>query len=110
MNETIKTQLSHRSIRQFTGEPVPADKLDAILEVGMRTSSSRGFQHAALIRVTNPEQKAKIAAISTQGYLADAPELFIGIVDARRSYRILEEKRGRYQASTVGGGLPRRLY
>lgn len=43
MNLTIETQLAHRSIREFTGEPIPEETMEALFEVAMRTSTSRGL-------------------------------------------------------------------
>lgn len=92
MNETIDSQLAHRSIRQFTGEPVAEDTMNTLFDVAMAAPTSRGFQHAGIIRVKDHALRAELARIGTQPYIADAPELMVFIVDARRSYRILEEQ------------------
>lgn len=65
--------------------------MQTLFDVAMRTATSRGFQHAALIRIKDQGQKNAITAISGQDYIARAPELIVAIVDARRSARILEE-------------------
>ncbi|WP_216379969.1 nitroreductase family protein [Arcanobacterium phocae] len=92
MDNTIETQLSHRSIREFTDREVSADTLATLFEVAMRTSTSRGFQHAGLIRIHDSKIKEALACIGNQPYIARAPELIVAIVDTRRSVRILEEK------------------
>lgn len=91
MNDMINALLNHRTIREFDGQPVPEPTMQTLFDVGMRTTTSRGFQHSALIRVQDPQQKNSVMAISGQEYIARAPELIIGIVDARRSARILKE-------------------
>lgn len=93
MNDTINAQLAHRSIREFADTPVSENVMATLFEVAMHTSTSRGFQHAALIRVTSPELRGRLAQIGNQEYIARAPELIVAIVDTRRSFRILEEHR-----------------
>jgi nitroreductase len=44
MNETIKKQLSHRSIRAFSEKAVPKDVVDTLLAVANRTATSSGLQ------------------------------------------------------------------
>ncbi|WP_216395644.1 NADPH-dependent oxidoreductase [Arcanobacterium phocae] len=92
MDNTIETQLSHRSIREFTDREVAADTLATLFEVAMRTSTSRGFQHAGLIRIRDSKIKEALACIGNQPYIARAPELIVAVADTRRSVRILEEK------------------
>lgn len=92
MNETIKSQLAHRSIRQFTDDPVSAHTMDTLFDVAMAAPTSRGFQHAGIIRVKERALREELARIATQPYIAEAPELMVFIVDARRSYRILQEQ------------------
>ena len=91
-HETIATQRVHRTIRKFTGEPVPSDVLEALFEVARSTASSRGLQLASIIRVTDSELKSRMAKVCNQGYVADAPELLVFIVDTHRAQRIMEEK------------------
>lgn len=40
MNQTIDLILSHRSIRQFTAEPIAPQQLDAILAAAQSASTS----------------------------------------------------------------------
>ena len=40
MNETIKTQLNHRSIRAFEDKPLTKKEVDLLVEVAQRTASS----------------------------------------------------------------------
>ena len=61
MNQTIDLILSHRSIRQFTDEPIAPQQLDAILAAAQSasTSSSRTSQ-------TNSHSHSLSTALSTQ--------------------------------------------
>lgn len=91
MNETIKTQLNHRTIRKFENRPVEKEVLDTLLEVVNRTASSTGMQNSSIIRVTDKDLREKIYEISTQKYLLDVPELWIFVVDTLRNDRIARE-------------------
>ncbi|MGX7091342.1 NADPH-dependent oxidoreductase [Hutsoniella sourekii] len=92
MNETIKHQLNHRSIRFFKDQAVDPQELDLIFQVTQRTATSNGLQLSSMIRITDPAQKAKLAEICQQDYVARAPELVIFLVDLYRAKRILQEK------------------
>lgn len=89
---SIKTQLNHRTIREFTDEPISPEVLDQLLEVANRTASSTGLQSYSMIRVTDQQLKDEIMKVSTQEYLSRVPELFIFIADLFRNGKILEEK------------------
>ncbi len=91
MNETIRTQLAHRTIREFTGEPISEETMQTLFDVAVRTSTSRGFQQSVLIRVKDQAKRDELARIANQEYIARAPELFVGVLDARRGIRIREE-------------------
>lgn len=91
MNETIKTQLNHRTIRKFEERPVEKETIDALLEVVNRTASSTGMQNSSIIKVTDKDLREKIYEISTQKYLLDVPELWIFVVDTLRNDRIARE-------------------
>lgn len=91
MNETIKTQLNHRTIRKFENRPVEKEVLNTLLEVVNRTASSTGMQNSSIIRVTDKDLREKIYEISTQKYLLDVPELWIFVVDTLRNDRIARE-------------------
>ncbi|MFT3942778.1 MAG: NADPH-dependent oxidoreductase [Ancrocorticia sp.] len=91
MNATIATQLAHRTIRKFTSEPVSAETFNQLMEVARSTATSRNLQNASIIRVTNQALKDELAVIATQGYMAEAPELLIFIVDVHRAQGVLDE-------------------
>ncbi|QQK06969.1 NADPH-dependent oxidoreductase [Miniphocaeibacter halophilus] len=94
MNDTIKTQLNHRTIREFKEKEVPENLLEKFISVIQRTASSTGMQTSSVIRVTDNNIKKQIAEVCKQEYVGRAPELFIFIVDAYRNNRIAEDKTG----------------
>ena len=91
MNETIKTMLNHRSIRKWKDEKVSDDILETLFNVANRTSTSIGMQTASIIRITDKDKRDKIAEITTQNYVNEAPEFWVFIADHFRNNQILEE-------------------
>lgn len=91
MNETIKTQLNHRTIREFEDREVDEKTLNILLDVLNKTATSTGMQQYSIIRVKNTEKREKLSKISKQEYLKRCPELFVFIVDIYRNKRIVEE-------------------
>jgi len=92
INETIKTQLTHRTIREFKEQDLPREVFEQLMEVARRTATSIGMQASSIIRVTDPEIKKEIALICRQEYVARAPELLIFIADQYRNSQIAREK------------------
>ena len=59
INETIKHQLAHRTIREFKDEEIPEEIFQTLIEVARRTATSTGMQASSIIRVTDPHIKNK---------------------------------------------------
>lgn len=91
MNNTIATQLNHRTIRKFKDREVETDKLNLIFDVCNRTATSTGMQQYSIIRVKDMEKRNKLSEIATQDYLKDCPELLVFVVDIFRNKKIAEE-------------------
>lgn len=91
MNETIKRQLGHRTIREFKDQAIPQGDLEKLFDVINMTASSNGMQNSSVIRVTDQKIKDQLAEIGLQEYMRRAPELLIFIVDLYRNYHIAKE-------------------
>lgn len=92
MNYTIKTQINHRTIREFKNENIPENIFEQLIEVGRRTASSTGMQYASIIRVKDKSIREEIAKVCNQEYVARAPELLIFVADCYRNNQISKEK------------------
>ena len=88
MNDTIHTQLQHRSIREFKQEPFNQDQLQLLMEVARHTATSSGLQAASIINITDPNLKKQIALLCNQEYIGRIPLLLIFIVDQARNQQI----------------------
>ena len=92
MNEMVKRQLEHRSIREFKDTAIPGEVFDTLMEVARRTATSNGMQSYSIIRVTDPYIKKEIANVCNQEYVGRVPELLIFVVDQFRNNSIAKEK------------------
>ncbi|MGX7014062.1 NADPH-dependent oxidoreductase [Vagococcus silagei] len=92
MNETIQSQLNHRTIRQFKQEKISEEMVSSLIDVARHTASSSFTQTFSLIRVTDIELKKKIAVICNQAYVADVSELLIFVADQYRNEQIAVEQ------------------
>lgn len=94
MNQTIDLLLSHRSIRRFTGDPIPDEHVHLAVRAGQMASTSSAVQAYACIRVRDPHKRREIADLSgPQEKVAVAPEFFVICGDTTR-HRLLCERAG----------------
>lgn len=91
MNETIKNQLNHKTIREFKDEKLDDGVIESLLEVANMAPTSNGMQFFSIVRITDPELKEKFALNGQQDYMARAPHLWIFVVDLFRNYTIAKE-------------------
>ena len=92
MNDTIKKQLEHRTIREFTDEPISNEIMSRLTQVARQTATSNGMQACSVIRITDQKIKNELADICKQEYVARMPEVWIFIVDQYRNGQIAMEK------------------
>lgn len=69
MNETIQTQLNHRSIRAFKEQALTKEEVELLVDVAGHTATSKFMQAYSMISITDPTLKAAFAAISNQPYV-----------------------------------------
>lgn len=82
MNEVLNALFRRRSVRQYTGEPIPREKLDAILQAGLVSESAKNLKAFELIVVRERETLEKLADSRAMGgkqlRSADAAVVVIG--------------------------------
>lgn len=85
LNETLNTILSHRSIRQFTEEPIDTAILELLIRSGQAAASSSFIQAYSIIRVTDKGFREQIAkAAGGQHYVNEAAEFLVFCADLKR--------------------------
>lgn len=90
-NETIKTQLAHRSIRSFTNEKLSNEHVDTLIAVAQRTATSSFMQAYSIVGVTDQKKKDAFAEIGNQPYIAEASHVFVMMIDHYRNHQIATE-------------------
>lgn len=86
MNQTLHTQHSHHSIRNYTNEPVSDEMLDAIIEAAHRAPTSMNAQEISLIVVRDTERKARIAELAGgQAWIAQAHVFITLVIDFNKT-------------------------
>lgn len=84
-NPVLGLQTSHRSIRRYTGEPIPASLLADLIRAGQGAASSSFIQAYSVIRVTRPEVRGACArAAGNQPWIEEAAEFLVFCADLRR--------------------------
>jgi nitroreductase len=88
-NDTIDLLLSHRSVRGFLSDPLPAGTLEALVAAGQSASSSSNVQAWTVIAVENPATKAALAQIANnQKHMEDCPLLLVWCADLSRAQQM----------------------
>ena len=82
--EAIKTR---RSIRKYKPEPIPAEKLDMILEAARLAPSADNRQPWRFIIVQNTERKKQVAQAANETFLNDAAAIIVALADPDASAR-----------------------
>ncbi|MCP4311482.1 MAG: NADPH-dependent oxidoreductase [Bacteroidetes bacterium] len=82
------TILNHRSIRKYTGDPVPGAVLDYILEAGTRASTTGNMQVYSIIVSTDESVKEELAPCHfNQPMVKEAPIVLTFCADFNRFNR-----------------------
>ena len=106
MNQTIDLILSHRSIRQFTAEPISSQQLDAILAAAQSASTSSFLQVTSIIRVTGPEARKLLAQLAgNQPYVEQAAEFLVFCADYHRHSQIVPDAQTGYAEQLLIGAI-----
>lgn len=86
MNPIIEQLKQHRSIRKFTDQPLPEGLLETLIEAGQAASSGNNIQAYSVIRVANPENRAKLRLLAgDQAYIEEAAEFLVFCADMKRN-------------------------
>lgn len=94
MNPILGVLTAHRSIRQFKPDPIPAADLHAAIAAGQMASTSGAVQAYCVLRVTDPDKRARLAQLTgPQEKVRLAPEFLVICGDTRR-HRLAAQRDG----------------
>jgi FMN reductase (NADPH) len=87
----------HRTTRRFTGDPIPPEHLDAIIEAGRRAPTDASAQMGTFIRITDPDLRLRLSKLAgDQRHIVDGAEFFVICMDTHRLRRLVEHRGGEY--------------
>src|SRR5580698_780505 len=85
-NEVIATLLSHRSVRGFLPDALPAGTLETLVAAGQSASTSSNLQTWSVVAVTDPAKKAALAKIANgQKHIDQCPLFLVWLADLSRN-------------------------
>lgn len=77
---------NRRSVRAFRPEPVPGEKLDAVLRAANAAPSAGDLQAYEVVKVTEPARRQALARAShNQEFVAEAPVVLVFFANPARS-------------------------
>ena len=92
-NETIASQLAHRTIRAYKDQPLTEEEVTTLMEVARHTATSSFLQSCTVLHITDPQVREAIGAASGQPYVGGTKgDLFIFVADLYRNSRIRAEQ------------------
>lgn len=97
MNETLELLHGHRSDRDFTGEPISDEVLEAVVEAAHRAPSSRNGQHTSLIVIKDVETRRKIVELTKgrQQHIVQSSVFLLVVADLYKTGLGVEHGGGR---------------
>ena len=92
-NETIASQLAHRTIRAYKEQPLTEAEIETLMEVARHTATASYLQGYTVLHITDPQVREKIYAASGQPYVGGTKgDMFIFVVELYRNSRIRAEQ------------------
>lgn len=89
---TLNTIYRHRSIRQYSGEPVAAAQVRAILEAGRAASSSSFMQCVHIVRISDAAVREGLYQVAAQQkYVREAAEFWVFCIDYAKHKQAVPE-------------------
>lgn len=85
MNKIIHLLKAHRSIREYSDQPVTQDMVETLVAAGQCVSTSSFIQATTVIQISNQETRKKLCEYAAdQTYVASAPVFLVFCADMKR--------------------------
>jgi nitroreductase len=92
-NDVIATLLSHRSIRGFLPDALPAKTLETLIAAAQSASTSSNLQTWSVVSVTDQAKKAALAKLANnQKHIEQCPLFLVWLADVSRNERLGAEE------------------
>jgi len=99
---------AHRTVRQYLPDAVPAADLDAILHAAQRAPTDATAQMYSFIQLSDPAVRARVAELTGNAHMGQAPLSFVVCMDVHRLNLFLEHhgyERGEWPGVAVHFGI-----
>lgn len=92
-NEHIALLLSHRSIRAYRPNPLPAGTLQTLVAAAQSAATSSNLQTWSVVAVNDPAKRAALAALAgNQKHIEQCPLFLAWLADTSRNRRLGEQE------------------
>lgn len=92
-NDVIETLLSHRSVRSYSGQPLPLDTLELLIAAAQSAPTSSNLQTWSVVAVQDPARKARLAELADQQkFIQQAPLFLVWLADLSRIQHLADER------------------
>lgn len=89
VNDTVRIQLAHRSVRRFGPRDVTDDELTTLVAAAQSAPTSSNLQPWSVIAVRDPDRRARLAHLAgEQAFIAQAPLFLVWVADLGRARRL----------------------
>lgn len=87
---TIELMHRHGSVRKFKADPIPVELIETLVAAAQRASTSSNLQVVSVVAVTEAATRTRLAEISGQEHVAQAPVVLVWCADLKRLDRACE--------------------
>ena len=92
-NDHISLLLSHRSVRGYRPDALPAGTLETLIAAAQSAATSSNLQTWSVVAVTNPAVKAELAKVANnQKHIEQCPLFLVWLADVSRNERLATEE------------------
>jgi nitroreductase len=87
-SDVIALMLAHRSVRRYTERQVSDEELVALVAAAQSAPTSSNIQAWSVVAVRDRERLARLAELSGNAFVADAPLFLVWVADLDRHHRL----------------------
>jgi nitroreductase len=98
-NDSLTTLLSHRSIRAYLPDSLPAGTLELLVAAAQSASTSSNLQTWSVIAVEDPQRKEELSKLAgNQAHISQAPLFLVWLADLARLAYVAESRGSSHEA------------
>ena len=97
-NDTLAVLLSHRSVRGYKSDALPAGTLETLVAAAQSAATSSNMQWTSVIAITDPAKKKLLAEIAgNQKHIEECPLYLCWVTDMARNLTIGEAEKAEFE-------------